>query len=311
MSVKAARLPQKTYLSVALLSGIFVAAYFFLRTLPDAQCGFLHYVEIINEDGEFELCATNHAGFIDLSVFSYPVVTNLVTDGPLQIGVKSRVSMHLENSGGMSIAPHELAVTHTEKMHVMVIDPSLEDYHHLHPTPVGLDGEYTFEFEPARSGKYRVFTEVVPMRSRRQAVALSDLQVLGEVKSPEFSASSISVVNGLRFELSGLTDDLRAGRDYRFELDVTDAESSEPAQLETVMDAKGHMVAFDGAGKGFAHMHPLDSVIGARSTPAANLEKDAPLAFLFNVPNPGWYRLFAQIQIDGEPVFGRFDLNVK
>ena len=29
---------------------------------------------------------------------------------------------------------------------------------------------------------------------------------------------------------------------------------------------------------------------------------------MFNVPNPGWYRLFAQIQVKGEAVFGRFDL---
>ena len=29
---------------------------------------------------------------------------------------------------------------------------------------------------------------------------------------------------------------------------------------------------------------------------------------LFNVPNSGWYRLFAQVKVKGHEVFGRFDL---
>ncbi len=302
---------KRTWVSVATLSLLFVAAFFVLRALPDAECGFLHYVEIVNADGEIELCATNHAGFIDLSVLTYPVEASLEADRPLEPGLKANVALKLETLGGMSIAAHELAVTHTKKMHLMVIDPSLEDYHHLHPVPEGLDGIYRFDFEPERAGTYRVFTEIVPVRSRRQAIALSELDVAGEAARPVFKRSTESRVGDVEFILNGVPEILKTGRDYRLELEITDLETGAPAELEMVMGAKGHMVAFDERALGFAHMHPVDSVADVRVAGLPTGQKDdADLAFLFNVPNPGWYRLFAQIQLDGKAVFGRFDLKV-
>ena len=121
----------------------------------------------------------------------------------------------------------------------------------------------------------------------------------------KFDHQTQSVVDGIRFDISGVPERLKTGVDYRFELTVSAADGG-AVELEDVMGAKGHMVAFDAAGKGFAHMHPIDSVVSARS-----LEREAGLAFLFNVPNPGWYRVFAQIQVAGRGVFGHFDLEVK
>lgn len=293
------------------MSLVFVGAYFVLRALPDAECGFLHYEEIVNANGEIELCATNHASFLDLTRLSYPIKATLSSETTLAPGVPAIVELKLETTGGMSIAPHELAITHTEKMHLMVVDPSLEDYHHVHPTAAGLDGIYQFDFTPERAGAYRVFTEIVPLRSRRQAIALSRLEVAGEAELAQFAHSNVSVVDGVRFELVDLPEEFSTNRDYRLELKVAGADGA-AITLETVMGAQGHMVAFDAAGKGFAHMHPVDSVVSARSAGFGGASpQDADLAFMFNVPNPGWYRIFAQIQVAGEAVFGRFDLQVK
>lgn len=304
-------IPKSTWISVGLLSAAFVGAYFGLRALPDAECGFLHYEEIVNANGEIELCATNHAGFLDLTRLTYPIVAEFKTDLPMEAGTRTKVTLNLETIGGMSIAPHELAVTHTEKMHVMVIDPSLEDYHHVHPEAEGLDGLYTFDFKPTRAGTYRVFTEIVPLRSRRQAIAFSELEVAGESQRPQFVRSTESVVDGVRFELTGAPETMETGRDYRLELEVAGADGI-PLTLETVMGAKGHMVAFDAEANGFAHMHPVDSIASVRTAGFATAPSgESDLAFMFNVPNPGWYRLFAQIQVGGEAVFGRFDLKVE
>jgi hypothetical protein len=214
----------------------------------------------------------------------------------------------------MSIAPHELAVTHTEKMHVMVIDPSLEDYHHVHPEALGMDGQYFFDFTPALAGSYKVFTEIVPLRSRRQAIALSELRVPGRSGTPKFERSTVSLIGGIRFELLTVPEVLETGRDYRLQLSMTDAEGN-AIDLETVMGANGHMVAFDSVGMGFAHMHPVGSVASVRTAGLSSGggfdSADQDLAFMFNVPNPGWYRLFAQIQVKGKAVFGRFDLRVE
>jgi hypothetical protein len=278
------------------------------------ECGLLHYIEIVNADGEIELCATNHAGFLDLSRLEYPIKAKLSSGSAIAQGESSRVRLDLKTSGGMSIAPHELAVTHTEKMHVMVIDPSLEDYHHVHPEALGMDGQYFFDFTPALAGSYKVFTEIVPLRSRRQAIALSELKVPGRSGTPKFERSTVSLIGGIRFELLTVPEVLETGRDYRLQLSMTDAEGN-AIDLETVMGAKGHMVAFDSVGMGFAHMHPVGSVASVRTAGLGGGggfdSSDQDLAFMFNVPNPGWYRLFAQIQVKGKAVFGRFDLRVE
>ena len=292
-------------LSVLLLTLIFVAAYFVLRALPDAQCGFLHYEEVVNADGSVEFCATNHAGFLDLTRLKYPVEMNLALAEEALPRVAQQVTLELLTLGGMSIAPHELAVTHTKKMHVMVVDPSLQDYHHVHPQADGLNGQYSFEFTPQRAGMYQVFAEVVPLRTRRQIIATGAIEVHGAADEMSFKRQTQSIVDGVRFALGEVPSQLRTGVDYRFDLTVSMADGSE-VELEDVMGAQGHMVAFDAARKGFAHMHPIDSVLSARS-----LEAAPGLAFMFNVPNAGWYRVFAQVQVDGREVFGHFDLEVE
>ena len=286
--VSHSRLVGSTKASIAVLSLIFIGAYFVLRALPDAQCGFLHYVEIVNADGETELCATNHAGFLDLTRLSYPVIADLRTVSTPYAGDEVQVDLHLETSGGMSIAAHELAITHTEKMHIMLIDLSLEDYHHVHPKSGGLDGIYRFAFTPKKAGNYRVFTEIVPLRSRRQAIALSELEVTGKSNDAKFKRSIQSIVKGVHFELLGAPEVLKTGRDYSLDLNVRNEDGSSII-LETVMGSKGHMVAFDAEAKGFAHMHPVDDLITSRTAGLGGVgQEDPELTFLFNVPNPGW-----------------------
>jgi len=303
--VKGNQVNRGPLLSVFVLTLVFVAAYFVLRALPDAQCGFLHYEEVVNADGSVEFCATNHAGFLDLTRLKYPVEMNISLDDEAGVGVAQEVTLELLTSGGMSIAPHELALTHTKKMHVMVVDPSLQDYHHVHPQAVGLNGQYTFEFTPNRAGTYQVFVEIVPLRTRRQIIATGTIEVSGVAPTMKFERQIESIVDGLRFSLGDMpAERMRTGVDYRFELDVTAADGS-IVELQDVMGAQGHMVAFDAAGKGFAHMHPIGSVVSARSL------ESPELAFLFNVPNPGWYRVFAQVQVSGREVFGHFDLEVE
>ena len=93
------------WVSIGVLSLVFFGAYFVLRALPAAQCGFLHYEEIVNAEGEIELCATNHAGFIDLTRFTYPIVTELSSDTALEPGVTAQVELNLQTQGGTNIAP--------------------------------------------------------------------------------------------------------------------------------------------------------------------------------------------------------------
>jgi hypothetical protein len=298
------------FVSIALLTVLFVGAYFALRALPAAQCGFLHYEEVVNADGSVEFCATNHAGFLDMTRLKYPVEMKIALDGDAQIGQPVDVALELFTISGDAILPHDLAITHTEKMHVMIVDASLVDYHHVHPKSTPMSGRYTLEFTPQLAGTYQVFAELVPQRTRRQVIATGEISVPGSAAEMTFKRQTVSIDDGLRFDLGEVPQHLHTGVDYRFDLDVTAADGSAIA-LEVIMGAKGHMVGFDAAGKGFAHMHPLDSVVSARSGLGVDKIAGQELAFLFNVPNPGWYRLFAQVKVGGREVFGHFDLEVE
>lgn len=304
-TVKAPNVSRSVLLKISLLTLFFGGLYFVLRALPDAQCGFLHYEEIIYPDGTVEYCATNHAGFLDLTQLKYPVDMNLSIEGLSTENTEQAVTLELLTPGGMPIAPHELAITHTEKMHVMLIDPSLVDYHHVHPQPDGISGKYTFKFTPKQAGIYTVFAEIVPLRTRRQVIASGTIKIEGAEGNIRFEHQTESNVDGVYFTLKGVPQTLKTGIDYRFDLDVLDA-AGDTVAFELIMGAKGHMVAFDAERKGFAHMHPIDSVLRERS-----VGSDSELAFLFNVPNSGWYRLFAQIQLGGREIFGSFDLKVE
>ncbi|MFP4673179.1 MAG: hypothetical protein ACLFO5_01150 [Opitutales bacterium] len=298
---------------VVLITLVFAGAYFGLRNLPDTQCGFLHYDTVVNAEGEVEFCATQHASFLDLTRLKYPVEMKVELSEDPKAGKTVDATLKLRRTGGAPLAPHELAVTHDEKMHLMIVDPTLEDYHHVHPKPAGSDGDYRFSFTPERTGRYRLMAEVVPARSRQQAVATEEIEVPGQAGEPEFNYKASDNSEGLDFALNNVPERIRAGRDYRFELQVK-TEAGAPAQLETIMGAKGHMVAFDAGRRGYAHMHPESSLVAARAgfgksgpEPAGN----ARPAFVFNPPDPGWYRLFAQVQVDGREVFAHFDLRVE
>lgn len=287
----------QTQIKMTLITGLFVLIYFLLRILPDSECGFLHYEEVVNSDGEIEFCATNSAGFIDLTQLNYPVDLLMEWDAQSKEGTIS-----LKMDGGHFLLPHELAYTHTQKIHLLLIDESLEDYHHIHPRSEGMDSVFHFEFDPERSGAYQAYAEVVPKRTRRQLIASEQLVIEGVRSEQSFAVKTSDVQSAMQFELLEIPERLKPNQDYRFTLKVRDLEGDR-VDLETIMDAKAHMVAFDAERRGFAHMHPI---VDPLSEPKA----DEDLSFLFNVPRAGWYRLFAQVQKNGASVYAHFDLKV-
>lgn len=283
--------------SILIITSIFILLYFLMRFLPDSECGFLHYEEVINENGEVEYCATNSAGFIDLIQLDYPVELPMEWNPETKEG-----SLSIKLDGGRFLLPHELAFTHTKQIHLLLIDESLEDYHHLHPISEDMGKVFRFNFSPKHGGKYTAYAEVVPKRTKRQLIATNVLPVDGIIKKKDFFHKTSDLRRSLQFELESVPEKLKVNQDYRFKLKVRDTVGNQ-VDLETIMGAKAHMVAFDAEQRGFAHMHPIEDILVEAS------ETD-DLSFLFNVPRVGWYRLFAQIQKNGEPIYARFDLQV-
>jgi len=292
------------WLQVGLITVGFAALYPFLRSLPDTECAFLHYQYVGETDGETEFCSSDSAVFLDLTRLQYPVDMTLVANREPAVGKKSRFTLIMKTTSGRPIAIDDLAVVHTRKMHLFVVDPSLSDYHHIHPEPTGEPGFYTFSLTPNRAGVYKIFAEVVPFVSAAVVVGQSSFVVPGESDIPAAGNTYESVVGDYRFEINFAAGVPVLNKDNDIRLKISHVANGSPVPFETVMGAYAHTVAFDVARKGYAHMHPLDGGTG--------LDTAHPrFGFSLNTDVPGQYKVWAQVRIAGEDIFAPFDVIVQ
>ena len=78
-----------------------------------------------------------------------------------------------------------------------------------------------------------------------------------------------------------------------------------PLTLDTVMDAFAHLVAFDEARGGFAHLHPSETDL---SKPHAGVRPE--LTFKITIPRAGRYVIWAQLSVEGRERFVPFWITV-
>lgn len=280
---------------------VFAALYLALRNLPATDCAFLHYAEVYNPvTGETELCAVAPAEYVDLVAHPFPVRLEF-ENGPTTTGIDpAEWSFRLINPDGRPFAAHEIGITHTERVHCLLIDSTRQHYLHLHPTVQSDGSVFVLRVPPLPSGEWSLFTEFVPRLTRRVAMTRTTFEITAgpeAILPPESTAKPVLRLAGDRGETT-----FRAGRDHRLHLSVEAASAENGLQLEKVMDAYAHLVAFDPAVRGYVHMHPLIERVDSGDT--------AEMEFLFHPPKPGSYRVWVQVQDSGTAIFTPFDLIV-
>lgn len=290
-------------LQIGGLTVLMGAIYAGIRALPEGKCAFLHYESRLNANGVPELCGVDEAPFIDLAGLKFAIEQEWVTRPErLKVGETAELVAGIRLRRGAPIDFFDLAVVHEERLHLMVHDPSLDDYHHLHPEPAG-PGQYRFEFTPRRPGLYRFYFEMVPQRTLSKVVAELTLEVeppakggSASVPEPMPPPSEVEVI------LVGVDRALTLNEDSELTL-VIRGPKGEPVGLEKLMGAYAHLVAFSPERRGYAHMHPLDEGIGIGSG-------ESRFGFAFRPDKPGFYRVWAQFRIEGRDRFVPFDLRV-
>lgn len=231
------------------------------------------------------------------------------SDQPLQVGRKATVTVTLSKLDGTPITRRDLLTMHTEKIHLLIVDPSLGDYHHEHPAPTGKAGEYQFSFTPNRPGPYRIFADVVPAETGVQEYVVGDIPAETQPQGIEDKQTRLtSEVDGfnfvLKFDAPG--GRLKAGEPITGELTVLAPDALPYKQLQPVMGAFAHLVAFNEDYKTVLHIHPE----GAE--PDRPEARGGPtLRFKLYAPVPGYYRLYAQTQIMDEAKFAPFNITVE
>lgn len=230
----------------------------------------------------------------------------VTTKQPLVVGAKVDAVIRLTTADGKPVSLDDLAEVHTEKIHLLLIDSSLSDYHHEHPRPTGVSGEYAFSFTPGKPGPYRVWADLFPTATNQQEYVIADIG--STAKSEAITNRNISTsakVAGFAFEATIDPPDLVAGQDAMMKVAIRGPDGQPFGKLEPVMGAFAHMVGFVDDYKTIAHIHPL----GEEPTKATDRGGPA-LEFHMKLEQAGLMRLFVQVQIDGKNVFAPITVNV-
>jgi hypothetical protein len=123
--------------------------------------------------GALELCDPANPQFVPVVTARSPV-TMTVAPAP---GGGGRFLLRLATSTDKPVGPAELLEVHTRKLHLLIVDPTLADYQHVHPEPTANVGEWGFAFAPRLGGTYRVFADFTPVVTGRSLYASADLAV--------------------------------------------------------------------------------------------------------------------------------------
>jgi len=287
------------------ISAAFILLYVLIRNVPVEPCEVLHYGEYMNEEGAVEYCGEEETAFFDMTKIRYPIEVKLEPQGEVVPGEPTTFDLYLHDHLGKGIAYENIVVSHTERIHLMAVDPSLTDYQHLHPQPVGAPGHYQFELTPSKSGNYSVYLDFISLLSQRRVLAKSEFKVEGAADVAHIRKNTSLSMDGYTFTLhTPAQGSFPAGEESQVKLSVLPKDAGSRPNFGLVMGAYAHLVVFDEKGRGFAHLHPQNSFINEQDP--ANPDLD----FSFFPADPGKYRLWAQLMIDGQERFVPFDLEV-
>ena len=297
---------------ISVITAVALAVFLFFRFIPTGTN--LNHMDFrVSGKNSVDFCDPANPQFIPVVAARSPVKMTLKTEVTPRRGEELRVTLTLVTAGGKPIAPEDLLVMHGKKLHLLITDPTLAEYQHVHPEPTRHPGEWSFLFTPRLGGTYRFFADFTPAATARSLYANADLVVEGvrftpvyiEGESPVGSVTAWTAEQGAyRFTLAPAALPVRARQavDLKFSVKKIDGGV---VPLEPVMEAYAHLVAFDVKRSGFAHLHPMEMDLSRR--PDAT---QPTLAFKITIPEAGRYVIWAQVNLAGSEVFVPFWFDV-
>lgn len=291
---------------IAVITVVAIGIFAFLRWLPTGT-NLSHMDFRVDAKNSIDFCDPLNPQFIPVVAVRSPVAMTLETP-PARAGEPVNARLTLITASGKPIAPEDLLVVHTKLLHLLIIDPSLTDYQHVHPEPTRTPGHWTFAFTPRFGGTYRIFADFTPVATARGLYANADLEVSGpRPASLASSAQTRELVverDGYRFVLvpGALPIRVRQPTDLKF---VASRLDGGRVPMEPVMGAFAHLVAFDMARSGFAHLHPMELDLSKPPDPIRS-----ELNFKITIPRAGRYVIWAQLNLAGTETFVPFWFDV-
>jgi hypothetical protein len=219
-----------------------------------------------------------------------------------QVGHKQTFVLRLTNND-QGVDLNQLKEVHTRKIHLLVVDSTLTDYHHVHPTATKVAGEYQFSFVPQKKA-YRLWVDITPKATGAQTFLVVDLGDPEKTAPPVKMVSQESTVGGYTFRLN-IKDPLVVGQGAMATVNVTDQAGKPVTALQPVMGAFAHVVGFSEDLRTIAHIHPMGP------EPKTPQERGGPtLSFHLEPKKAGFLKLFVQTRIGDKDFFAPLGVNV-
>lgn len=240
-----------------------------------------------------------------------PYTVELSPLRPLTVNSPSNIELRILNQSGSPVKHKNFRVMHGRRVHTLIIDPSLQDYQHIHMRPDDFNGSavYEFTFLPREAGLYKLYLDVVDQKNKHYYLE-SSFEVPGTAKTPAFDPKLTPGNIQAKAESQGLTFTMQSDGPIRAQrhvmLNITVKRGEELfRQLEPTMQAYAHLVGFNADRTKLIHAHPMGD------EPRSSNQRGGPnLKFGVDFPASGKYRLFLQVQINGKDVFVPIDVNV-
>lgn len=229
----------------------------------------------------------------------------VIEDAPSKIKANTTETLHLQLlKDNKPLTANDLKIVHTKKIHLMAIDPTLTDYHHIHPVADSKNKDFVFNFTPKKNGTYRIWVDITPSATEKQVFLKTDIGHSSQKSLFNHEVKLNAHIGSYQFDLK-LNGEVQAGKPVMATITVT--KDGKPFnQLEPVMDAFAHVVGFSADYTSILHIHPTGK------EPANDAERGgSQLMFHLEPQNAGFVKLFAQFRINGKDIYAPFVIFVK
>ena len=223
--------------------------------------------------------------------------------GSFGSGAPVTVTLHFRDGAGAPLGPDQLQTVHEMRLHVLVVDPSLVDYSHVHPQPLATKGDWQFQFTPGHDRPYRLWLDATPAGGKQGYTVVTlneDAATVPFERRLATQASAGGIEARLSFDAPLVAGETAAGR-------IELSRGGKPfTALEPVMGAYAHVVGIAQDWRGIAHVHPMGP------EPHAPGDRGGPtLRFHLEPAQPGFLALHVQVRVDGRDVYLPFGVDVQ
>lgn len=243
---------------------------------------------------------------VEQTVAAHTFKTSVEAPKPLKVGQENKITVKIQYAGdGMPVTEKDLDIVHTRKVHLLVVDESLTDYHHLHPVAGSKPGTYTASFVPAKADNYKVWIEITVAGAHQ----FLSVNLKGEKPCSssciDRKVSDTGASDGLKAVVS-FDGALQAETEAMGLVKITDMDGKPITDLEPVMGAFAHIVGFYDDFKSIVHVHPMGK------EPTAQEQRGGPdLAFHIEPEKAGYLKLYVQVRRNEQDIFIPFGLTVQ